>query len=75
MQKSAPSISKILVAVGFTLSCFLLLLFLWVSFGGPVPLKPESFKLLCCDEVARVFSARPCLCDFDPRPPADCRAS
>ncbi len=45
MQKSAPSISKILVAVGFTLSCFLLLLFLWVSFGGPVPLKPESYRI------------------------------
>ena len=45
MQKSAPSISKILIAVGFTLSCFLLLLFLWVSFGGPVPLKPESYRV------------------------------
>jgi phospholipid/cholesterol/gamma-HCH transport system substrate-binding protein len=45
MQKSAPSMSRILVAVGFALSCFLLLLFLWVSFGGPVPLKPESYRI------------------------------
>ncbi len=45
MQKSAPSIGKVLIAVGFTLSCFLLLLFLWVSFGGPVPLKPESYRI------------------------------
>jgi virulence factor Mce-like protein len=45
MQKSAPSIGRILIAVGFTLSCFLLLLFLWVSFGGPVPLKPESYRI------------------------------
>lgn len=43
MQKQAPSIGRILVAVGFTLSCFALLLFLWVTFGGPIPLKPESY--------------------------------
>ncbi|HEY7266398.1 MAG TPA: MlaD family protein [Solirubrobacterales bacterium] len=44
MQKQAPSIGRILVAVGFTLSCFALLLFLWVTFGGPIPLKPESYR-------------------------------
>ncbi len=38
MQKSAPSLGRILIAIGFTLSCFGLLLFLWVAFGGPVPL-------------------------------------
>ena len=45
MQKQAPSIGKILIAVGFALSCFGLLLFLWVAFGGPVPLKPESYRI------------------------------
>ncbi len=44
MQKQAPSIGRILVAVGFTLSCFALLLFLWVTFGGPIPFKPESYR-------------------------------
>jgi ABC-type transporter Mla subunit MlaD len=44
MQKQAPSTGRILVAVGFTLSCFALLLFLWVTFGGPVPFKPESYR-------------------------------
>ena len=44
MQKQAPSIGRILVAVGFALSCFGLLLFLWLAFGGPVPLKPESYR-------------------------------
>jgi phospholipid/cholesterol/gamma-HCH transport system substrate-binding protein len=44
MQKQAPSVGRILVAVGFTLSCFALLLFLWVTFGGPIPLKPESYR-------------------------------
>ncbi|MDP9227891.1 MAG: MlaD family protein [Actinomycetota bacterium] len=44
MQTQAPSIGKILVAVGFALSCFALLLFLWVTFGGPVPFKPQSYR-------------------------------
>jgi virulence factor Mce-like protein len=45
MQKQAPSVGRILVAVGFALSCFGLLLFLWIAFGGPVPLKPESYRV------------------------------
>ena len=45
MQKSAPSVGKIPVAALFTLSCFGLLLFLWVRFGGPMPLKPESYRM------------------------------
>lgn len=44
MQKQAPSIGRIMVAVGFALSCFALLLFLWVTFGGPVPFKPASYR-------------------------------
>jgi phospholipid/cholesterol/gamma-HCH transport system substrate-binding protein len=44
MQKQAPSIGRIMVAVGFALSCFALLLFLWVTFGGPIPFKPESYR-------------------------------
>ena len=44
MQKQAPSVGRILVAVGFTLSCFGLILFLWIAFGGPIPLKPESYR-------------------------------
>jgi phospholipid/cholesterol/gamma-HCH transport system substrate-binding protein len=45
MQKAAPSVGRILLAVGFALSCFGLLLFLWVAFGGPVPLKPKSYRI------------------------------
>jgi phospholipid/cholesterol/gamma-HCH transport system substrate-binding protein len=44
MQKQAPSIGRILVAIGFALSCFGLLLFLWVTFGGPIPLKPQDYR-------------------------------
>jgi phospholipid/cholesterol/gamma-HCH transport system substrate-binding protein len=45
MQKQAPSIGRILVAVGFALSCFGLILFLWIAFGGPIPLKPKSYEV------------------------------
>ena len=31
--------------VVFALSCFGLLLFLWLSFGGPVPLKPKGYRV------------------------------
>ena len=31
--------------VVFALSCFGLLLFLWLSFGGPIPLKPKGYQV------------------------------
>jgi phospholipid/cholesterol/gamma-HCH transport system substrate-binding protein len=45
MQKSVPSLPRILVMVVFALSCFGLLLFLWLSFGGPIPLKPKGYQV------------------------------
>jgi phospholipid/cholesterol/gamma-HCH transport system substrate-binding protein len=45
MQKQAPSVGRILVAAGFALSCFGLILFLWIAFGGPTPLKPKSYRI------------------------------
>ena len=44
MQKSAPSLPRVLTMVVFALSCFGLLLFLWLSFGGAVPLKPQGYR-------------------------------
>jgi virulence factor Mce-like protein len=44
MQKQAPSLGRILTMVLFALSCFGLLLFLWLSFGGPIPLKPKGYR-------------------------------
>jgi len=44
MVKQAPTFGRILTMVGFALSCFGLLLFLWVSFGGPTPLKPQGYR-------------------------------
>jgi phospholipid/cholesterol/gamma-HCH transport system substrate-binding protein len=45
MQKQAPTLGRILVMAGFALSCFGLLLFLWVAFGGTVPLKPKGYQV------------------------------
>ncbi|MEA2124542.1 MAG: phospholipid/cholesterol/gamma-HCH transport system substrate-binding protein [Solirubrobacteraceae bacterium] len=36
---------QVAVMVTFALSCFGLLLFLWLSFGGPVPLKPKGYRV------------------------------
>ena len=36
MATTAPTATRILIAVGFALSCFGLALFLWIAFGGPV---------------------------------------
>jgi phospholipid/cholesterol/gamma-HCH transport system substrate-binding protein len=44
MQKRAPTLGNILVIIMFALSCFGLLLFLWESFGGPLPLKPKGYR-------------------------------
>lgn len=44
MQKRAPTLGNLLVIALFALSCFGLLLFLWESFGGSVPLKPKSYR-------------------------------
>ena len=43
MIKVAPSLSRILAMVIFAFSCFGILLFLWLQFGGATPLKPEKY--------------------------------
>src|SRR3954447_12420321 len=45
MNKQTPTVGKILVMALFALSCFGLLLFLWVSFGGPTPLRPKGYRV------------------------------
>ena len=44
MQKQAPSVGRILVMVLFALSCFGILLYLWLVFGGSTPLKPQGYR-------------------------------
>src|SRR4051812_44592872 len=45
MQKQAPSAARLLGMAFFALSCFGLLTFLWVSFGGSIPLKANKYEL------------------------------
>src|SRR4051794_19385122 len=44
MQKAAPSFGRVAIMAGFALSCFGLLLFLWLAFGGTIPLKPKGYR-------------------------------
>jgi phospholipid/cholesterol/gamma-HCH transport system substrate-binding protein len=44
MNKNPPSIGRIAAMVGFALSVAALLMFLWVSFGGTLPLRAESYR-------------------------------
>jgi virulence factor Mce-like protein len=45
MIKQTPSIGRIFAMVAFALSCFGILVFLWLSFGGSVPLQPEGYRI------------------------------
>jgi phospholipid/cholesterol/gamma-HCH transport system substrate-binding protein len=45
MIKQAPGIGRIFAMVAFALSCVGILLFLWLSFGGSVPLKPQGYRV------------------------------
>ena len=41
----APSRIKVAVMIAFAVSCVGLLLFLWLSFGGSVPLVPQGYRI------------------------------
>ncbi|MFT3864849.1 MAG: MlaD family protein [Solirubrobacterales bacterium] len=45
MSKRAPSTTQLLVISAFALACFGILLFLWVTFGGPTPFKAKSYQI------------------------------
>jgi phospholipid/cholesterol/gamma-HCH transport system substrate-binding protein len=45
MIKHAPSAPRIVAMVGFAMSCVGILLFLWLQFGGPIPLRPEAYNV------------------------------
>jgi virulence factor Mce-like protein len=45
MSKRAPSTTQLVVIAGFALSCFGILLFLWVTFGGPTPFKAKPYEI------------------------------
>jgi phospholipid/cholesterol/gamma-HCH transport system substrate-binding protein len=45
MIKQTPSFGRIFAMVAFGLSCFGILVFLWLNFGGSVPLQPEGYRV------------------------------
>ncbi|MEJ7789513.1 MAG: MlaD family protein, partial [Thermoleophilaceae bacterium] len=45
MVKETPSIGRIFAMIAFTASCFGILLYLWIVFGGSVPLRPEGYRV------------------------------
>ena len=45
MSKRAPSTTQLVVIAAFALSCFGILLFLWVTFGGPTPFKAKPYEI------------------------------
>ncbi|MBV9212690.1 MAG: MCE family protein [Actinobacteria bacterium] len=56
MQKRPPSAVQIAVMVAFTLTCFGILLYVWRSFGGPIPLAPKGYQVVAGFEEATSLS-------------------
>jgi len=57
MSKKAPSIWQLITIALFALSCFGILLFLWVSFGGPTPLRAQGYVVkVPFDEATQLAS-------------------
>jgi virulence factor Mce-like protein len=40
----SPPLSRILTMIAFSASCVGLLLYLWISFGGTIPLEPQGYR-------------------------------
>ena len=45
MIKTAPSPLRIAALIGFVLLCVLVFTYLWISFGGSVPLAPQGYRI------------------------------
>jgi phospholipid/cholesterol/gamma-HCH transport system substrate-binding protein len=43
--KKTPSLGRIVAMIAFALSCFGILMFLWITFGGPIPLQPKGYRV------------------------------
>jgi len=44
MATRPPGLAGLAAVIGFALSCFGLLIYLWSAFGGPVPLAPQAYR-------------------------------
>jgi phospholipid/cholesterol/gamma-HCH transport system substrate-binding protein len=45
MIKQVPTLPRLAAMAGFAMSCVGILLFLWLQFGGPIPLRPEAYNI------------------------------
>ncbi len=45
MRTHGPKTSQTVIMAGFALSCFGLLLFLWLTFGGAIPFLPKGYRV------------------------------
>ncbi len=45
MVKETPSLGRLLAMLAFAFSCVGILLFLWLSFGGSVPLQSQEYRI------------------------------
>ena len=56
MSTRGTTRAQLAAMVIFAFSCFGLLLFLWLSFGGPVPLKPKGYQFKVAFEEATTLA-------------------
>ena len=40
-----PSVGAIIALAAFIVACFMLTVYMWIQFGGPIPLKPEAYRM------------------------------
>jgi phospholipid/cholesterol/gamma-HCH transport system substrate-binding protein len=40
-----PSIQALLVLAAFVAACFAMTVYMWIDFGGPIPFKPEGYRM------------------------------
>ena len=45
MVKQPPSLGRLLIMVGFAFSCVAILGYLWITFGGAVPLRAKGYRV------------------------------
>jgi virulence factor Mce-like protein len=56
VNKSAPSLGQLAAMALFTLSVFALLLYIWVTFGGTLPLAPQKYRFQAAFPEAQLLS-------------------
>lgn len=45
MVKETPSLGRIVGMIAFTASCIGILMYLWITFGGSIPLRAEGYRV------------------------------